>query len=145
MPLAILKNVIGKTGCTYRLIGPSRRIDGHLTAVAYIPVSEEILGRIRSEVGHERPVIVPAAGLFDPAFQQHINCSDLPVRTGTIQVKPSSPHLEEIMAEKVGPFSMPLAALAYDGNGNLTSDGHYTYAYDAENRLLGATPGRQHR
>ena len=31
--------------------------------------------------------------------------------------------------------------LAYDGNGNLTSDGTYTYSYDAENRLISASNG----
>ena len=29
----------------------------------------------------------------------------------------------------------------YDGNGNLTSDGTFTYGYDAENRLTGITQG----
>jgi len=28
---------------------------------------------------------------------------------------------------------------AYDGNGNLTFDGAFTYGYDAENRLISAT------
>ena len=36
----------------------------------------------------------------------------------------------------------PAVAVAYDGNGNLTSDGTWTYAYDPENRLMSATgPG----
>ena len=33
------------------------------------------------------------------------------------------------------------ASFTYDGNGNLTSDGTTTYAYDRENRLLGASGG----
>jgi RHS repeat-associated protein len=31
------------------------------------------------------------------------------------------------------------ASFAYDGNGNLTSDGTYTYGYDAENKLVSAS------
>jgi RHS repeat-associated protein len=31
------------------------------------------------------------------------------------------------------------ASPSYDGNGNLTSDGTFTYSYDAENRLISAT------
>ena len=34
------------------------------------------------------------------------------------------------------------AALAYDANGNLTSDGSTSFAYDAENRLVTASGGR---
>src|SRR5262249_33212280 len=30
---------------------------------------------------------------------------------------------------------------AYDGNGNLTNDGNFTYCYDAENRLTAAISG----
>ena len=30
--------------------------------------------------------------------------------------------------------------LAYDADGNLTSDGHFSYSYDAENRLIAAYP-----
>ena len=94
MPLAILKNVIGKTGCTYRLVGPTRRIDGHPTAIAYIPVSEEILDRIRSDVGRDRSVIVPGNGFFDPLLPQITDYPILPVGTGPIQLKPSGSHLE---------------------------------------------------
>ena len=32
----------------------------------------------------------------------------------------------------------------YDGNGNLTFDGTFTYGYDAENRLTSVTQGRHH-
>jgi hypothetical protein len=31
------------------------------------------------------------------------------------------------------------ANLAYDANGNLTSDGSVTYSYDTDNRLVGAS------
>ena len=32
-------------------------------------------------------------------------------------------------------------AVAYDAKGNLISDGHWTFSYDAENRLISATEG----
>ena len=32
----------------------------------------------------------------------------------------------------------------YDGNGNLTFDGTFTYGYDAESRLNLRDPGRHH-
>jgi RHS repeat-associated protein len=39
----------------------------------------------------------------------------------------------------VTPSGQAAATLTYDQNGNLTSDGTWTFAYDAENRLLSAT------
>jgi N-acyl-L-homoserine lactone synthetase len=93
MPLAILKNVIGKAGCPYHLIGPSRHIDGHLTAIAYIPVSEEILDRIRSNVCGERSVVVSDDGFLDSVLP-HADYPVLPVGTGPAPLNLTAPYLE---------------------------------------------------
>ena len=53
-------------------------------------------------------------------------------------VNNAGPGGEDVVTEEVGNVFLPQSPelYAYDGDGNLTSDGRWTYTWDAENRLI---------
>jgi len=60
----------------------------------------------------------------------------------TYQAEPAVQASTAYTANGLNQYSaIAAASLAYDANGNLTSDGTVTYRYDAQNRLVGFTAG----
>jgi N-acyl-L-homoserine lactone synthetase len=63
MPPRIFKYVIAANGCTVTQIGPTRRLNGHEVAAAYINVSPSILKRVRGRTGISNAVLEPKLAL----------------------------------------------------------------------------------
>ena len=63
MPLRISKHVIAASGCPVKEIGPTLRLQGHLTAAAFINVSLSTLEAVRRRTGIRDAVLEPRLSL----------------------------------------------------------------------------------
>ncbi len=61
-PLWVLNGSLSAAGLTHRLLKTTDRLGPRLVASAYVPVSDEVLGRVRSALGAPRSVINPMPG-----------------------------------------------------------------------------------
>ncbi|MAF49342.1 MAG: hypothetical protein CMM10_13870 [Rhodospirillaceae bacterium] len=58
MPLAIIKTLLIRAGCSVALLGEPRRIGKQLTAAAEIVITAQQLDRVRRASGLNKPVIL---------------------------------------------------------------------------------------